>query len=73
VNRWLDDGFAPIRQTWLSHARGLGEAIRVTLPKETLDGRFKDLEADGTLVLEQPDGRIRKIAAGDVYFVDQSE
>jgi BirA family biotin operon repressor/biotin-[acetyl-CoA-carboxylase] ligase len=73
VNRWLDDGFAPIRQAWLSHARGLGEAIRVNLPKETLDGRFKDLDADGTLVLEQPDGRIRKIAAGDVYFVDQSE
>ena len=68
INRWLEDGFAPIRETWLRHAHGLGEAIEVRLPGETLSGRFRDLDDSGALLLELADGRIRPIAAGDVYF-----
>ena len=69
VNRWLDDGFAPIRRSWLAHAFGLGEAIGVDLAQERLEGRFKDLDEDGTLILELPDGETRGIAAGDVYLL----
>ena len=68
VNRWLDDGFEPIRQRWLVHAKGLGETIEVRLPKETLSGRFLDIDETGALLLELPDGGQRKIAAGEVYF-----
>ena len=68
VNRWLDDGFAPVRRAWLHHAHGLGEVIEVRLPRETLKGTFKDLDARGALVLELPDGARREISAGDVYF-----
>ena len=68
TNRWLEDGFAPIRRAWLQHAKGLGEAIDVRLPRESLSGRFADLDADGALVLELPDGATRRIAAGEVYF-----
>ena len=68
VNRWLEDGFAPIRKGWLSHAYGLGEEIRVNLPRESLSGRFHSLDESGTLMLELPDGKLRPIAAGDVHF-----
>ena len=68
VNRWLDDGFAPVRRAWLHHAHGLGEEIEVRLPRETLKGTFKDLDARGVLVLELPDGARREISAGDIYF-----
>jgi BirA family biotin operon repressor/biotin-[acetyl-CoA-carboxylase] ligase len=68
VNRWLDDGFAPVRRAWLHHAHGLGEEIEVRLPRETLNGTFKDLDARGVLVLELADGTRREISAGDVYF-----
>lgn len=68
TNRWLEDGFAPIRKQWLSHAKGLGEIIDVRLPRETLSGRFADLDDSGALVLELPDGSSRRIAAGEVYF-----
>ncbi len=68
VNRWRDDGFAPIRRAWLNHAHALGEEIEVRLPRETLKGTFKDLDESGTLVLELPDGGMRRISAGDVYF-----
>ena len=68
VNRWLDEGFAPIRKAWLSHAFRLGEEIRVNLPRESLTGRFADLDESGTLILELPGGDRRQIAAGDVHF-----
>lgn len=68
VNRWLDDGFAPIRRAWLQHAYRLGEQIEVRLPNETLEGRFVDLDETGALVIEKPDGTTRLITAGDPYF-----
>ena len=68
ANRWVADGFAPIRRAWLSHAHGLGEAIEVRLAKNTLRGVFRDLDASGALILETPDAGSRAIAAGDVLF-----
>ncbi len=68
VNRWLEDGFAPIRQTWLSHAHGQGDDIEVRLPNETLSGTFADLDETGALLLDVPGAGQRRITAGDVYF-----
>ncbi len=68
VNRWLEEGFAPVRRAWLHHAHGLGEEIEVRLPRETLKGTFKDLDERGVLVLELPGGETREISAGDVFF-----
>ena len=68
ANRWLDDGFAPIRRAWLNHAHGLGEEIEVRLPRETLKGTFKDLDERGALILKLAGGETRPISAGDVYF-----
>ena len=67
VNRWLDEGFAPVRNSWLRHAASKGEEIQVRLPQETLRGTFRDLDPDGRLLLELPDGGLRTIAAGDVF------
>ena len=68
VNRWLDDGFAPVRQAWLSHAHALGETINVRLPRETVAGTFQDLDERGALVLDVPGAGRRLITAGDVFF-----
>jgi BirA family transcriptional regulator, biotin operon repressor / biotin---[acetyl-CoA-carboxylase] ligase len=68
INRWLDDGFAPVRQAWLSHAHGKGEEIQVRLPKETLSGTFADVDEGGMLLLDVPGAGRRRIAAGDVFF-----
>jgi len=67
TNRWLDDGFAPLRRTWLTHARALGQEIEVRLPQETLRGTFRDIDEHGALALELQDGTRRVITAGDVY------
>ena len=66
AKRWREEGFAPVRAAWLSRASGLGEGIRVRLERQTLDGRFLDLDHDGALLLDATDGR-RRIAAGEVF------
>ncbi len=63
---WRNAGFAPIREAWLTRAMGLGEPVQVRLERDTLDGRFLDLDEDGALLLGQPDGR-RRIAAGEIF------
>ena len=63
---WRQGGFAPIRDAWLARAMGLGEAIQVRLERDTLDGRFLDLDADGALLLGLPEGS-RRIAAGEIF------
>lgn len=66
---WLDSGFASIRAAWLDHAKGQGEAIEARLGTETITGTFTDLDETGALVLELADGSIRKVTAGEVFFV----
>lgn len=66
--RWETAGIAPVRDAWLARARGLGEDIVVRLPKDELRGRFDGLDDSGALLLRLPDGEIRTISAGDVFF-----
>lgn len=66
AGRWRATGFAPVRAAWLARASGLGEPVRVRLERDTLFGRFLDLDADGALVLEGEAGR-RRITAGEVF------
>jgi len=66
--RWLAAGFAPVRTAWLARAVGLGRPATARLGRETLEGVFADLDADGALLLDLGAGRRRRIAAGEVYF-----
>jgi BirA family biotin operon repressor/biotin-[acetyl-CoA-carboxylase] ligase len=69
VNRWLEDGFAPLRRAWLSRATGLGEAIEVRRGDgATLSGTFEGLDERGALRLAMADGTTRSVAYGDVFF-----
>jgi BirA family biotin operon repressor/biotin-[acetyl-CoA-carboxylase] ligase len=61
-----DEGFEPLRQTWLAHARK-GEII-ARLPREDVVGTFADLDGEGNLRLILKDGTERTIHSGDVFF-----
>lgn len=65
---WRAQGFPPVRARWLALARGLGEPIEVRLERETLRGRFADLDESGALMLDMADGACRPITAGDLFF-----
>jgi len=65
---WRSAGFGPVREAWLRRATGIGSAVEARLPAETLRGRFRDIDVEGALVLDLPDGTRRKVTAGAVYF-----
>lgn len=67
IDIWLDQGFDPIRDAWRSRARDLGQKVVARLPNETIHGVARDLDVDGALILELPNGQERRIAAGDVF------
>ena len=66
--RWVTNGFGPVRDGWLVRAHGLGKACEVRLANETLHGTFADLGPDGALRLDLDGGGRRYISAGDVFF-----
>jgi BirA family transcriptional regulator, biotin operon repressor / biotin---[acetyl-CoA-carboxylase] ligase len=66
LDRWRADGFAPVRAGWLARAAGLGQPIQVRLERDTLAGRFLDLDAEGALMLDMAGGP-RRIAAGEIF------
>jgi BirA family biotin operon repressor/biotin-[acetyl-CoA-carboxylase] ligase len=65
---WEAGGFAAIEPLWRQRAVGLGQPIEVKLQDRSLHGIFRDLDRDGALRLELPDGSERRVSAGDVYF-----
>ncbi|MFT4620891.1 MAG: BirA family biotin operon repressor/biotin-[acetyl-CoA-carboxylase] ligase [Sulfitobacter sp.] len=60
-------GFAPIRTAWLARAAKLGQSIRARIGNTIEHGVFRDVDAQGNLVLETSKG-LRAIPAAEVYF-----
>jgi len=65
---WQTAGFPPIAEAWTRRAHGLGEACTARLGHETVSGIAEGLDPDGALRLRLPDGMLRRITAGDVFF-----
>jgi len=57
-----------VRRAWLTHARGLGETVRVEAGGRRLEGRFESIDAGGALVLLSGDGKRHTVTAGEVFF-----
>jgi BirA family biotin operon repressor/biotin-[acetyl-CoA-carboxylase] ligase len=66
--RWVDEGFEPLRTVWLASAHGIGDTISASIGGCAVEGRVRGLDADGALVLEDADGSVHLITAGDVFF-----
>lgn len=67
---WDEMGFAAIGQAWTRRAHGLGQACTARLGSETVEGIAEGLDDDGALKLRLPNGMLRRITAGDVFFGD---
>ena len=57
-----------LRQAWLDHAWRLGGAVSCHVNGERVEGVFRDLDADGAMILERADGRQQRITGGEVHF-----
>ncbi len=65
---WRVEGFGRVRDAWRARAVAVGEQIQVRLDTATLQGKFIDIDHQGTLLLETEDG-LQRISAGDVFPV----
>ena len=59
------EGFAPVFDAWRELSVTLGQEVRVLGVNETFEGRAKDIDETGALLVETPEG-CRRVLAGDV-------
>ena len=60
-------GFAPLREAWLTDAARIGEQIRARTGKDTHHGVFETIDLQGNLILATATGRLA-IPAAEVFF-----
>ena len=67
---WGQQGVTPVLDAWTDRAQGIGATCTARLDQESVEGVAEGLDTDGALRLRLPDGLIRRITAGDVFFPD---
>ncbi len=68
MDRWDSLGFQPILDAWTGRTKGLDGPCVARLGHETVSGTADGVAPDGALRLRTPDGGLRLISAGDVFF-----
>ncbi|MBO4852563.1 MAG: biotin--[acetyl-CoA-carboxylase] ligase [Schwartzia sp.] len=58
-------GFGDVLDEWRRYSVTLGQEVNVIGVKETFSGTAADIDADGALLIDTPEGR-RRVLAGDV-------
>ncbi len=67
--RWATDGFAPVRDAWLSVGYGIGKPVVVrSASGSTMEGIFSGIDEDGALMLQRSNGAVLAVPAGTVFF-----
>ncbi len=61
-----ESGFASLAPRWRARFGLRGRRVRVEMTERTVTGRALDIDADGALIIETPDGERQRILAGDV-------
>ena len=59
------EGFAPVMEEWKQYTITLGQEVNVIGIRETFSGVAADIDAEGALLVDTPEGR-RRVLAGDV-------
>ncbi|NRB11269.1 MAG: biotin--[acetyl-CoA-carboxylase] ligase [Rickettsiaceae bacterium] len=66
-NSWKKEpNFTDIRAAWLSRALNLNEKITIMDGGNKVAGIFRDIDMNGSLLLELSDGEIKKFHAGEI-------
>lgn len=71
VNRWADEGPAPIMRAWRLRADGAGAALGVRLDGRVLEGRIEAYEDDGSVRLTGDDGQIHHIGLSRAFRLEK--
>lgn len=65
----LNDGFEPVRETWLGLAPMMGRAVEVRFRDEVVSGEAVGLDDDGSLILQTNANNQLRVSAGDASII----
>lgn len=65
---YFKEGFTAIREQWLQLSHNIPGEVEVKLLNEHFSGRATGIDLNGSLLVSLPDGTIRNVSAGDVFF-----
>ena len=65
--RMQTGGYDHVIEDWKTYTVTLNREVRVVTTREVLTGRAVDVDDNGALVLQQPDGFLQKILYGDCF------
>jgi BirA family transcriptional regulator, biotin operon repressor / biotin---[acetyl-CoA-carboxylase] ligase len=68
-DHWRSNGFAAVKEAWLSACHPLGTPLVARVEREAISGVFAGLGDDGALLLRLESGEMRLIYAGDVFGI----
>lgn len=65
-NKVLKEGFHSTLEEWKMYSVTLNQEVEVRAPGNTYEGKAIDLDQDGNLLVQRPNGQVERIVAGDV-------
>lgn len=66
--RWANNGFKQVHESWQKDAYGVGGTVTVRLPYDDITGIYEGIDSQGALLLKDEEGRKHTLMAGDVWF-----
>ncbi len=66
---YLDSGYGPVREEWLTRCDFLGRKVRITFQENNILGTATGIDEEGALLVKLPDGGVERVLAGDVTIL----
>lgn len=66
LDRYLEEGFDPVRARWKALSSTLGQDVLVRTDRQELRGRAEDIDPSGALLVRTEGGSLERVLAGDV-------
>ncbi len=64
--QYLEEGFAPIKARWESHAISIGKRVIIRQLSGTMVGMALGIDDDGVLLVQKDDGSLEKVYSADI-------
>jgi len=71
IDRWEEEGFAPVREMWETLSSTLSQPVRVLLGEgeQSFDGLAVGIDEHGALLVQRENGVVQKVHAGEVVHL----
>ncbi|WP_181348284.1 biotin--[acetyl-CoA-carboxylase] ligase [Thalassobacillus sp. CUG 92003] len=65
---YMREGFPPIKSKWEAYGYRIGERVSISTMQEKWEGKLLNIEPDGALNAEGPDGEEKKLYSAEIHW-----